>query len=348
MRLIRALIRGSGPFERVELPFADDGGNPRLLTVIHGGGGVGKSTVVQAVASTRPGHAMAQLSRPEGGVAPHAACDWLLGADDPSRPHPLTIVSPNARFYNEEDREALRRREQVHYDRVAQDGGFVFLGIPSMRWFSRQPVTISAPARGVARYDVRAPLALDDAARADLGRESKQALAYASIAVALAGARDREERRYDLLGEAMQSAVDRLVGLVGFRYLGVDPFSLEPLFSDVRGQRRGFDALPTRARHLTAFAALAVRALWAAHPELDPREVEGVVAIDDVELYQDNQTLARLGSALREALPHVQWVITTSSAALAASVEASEVIALRRLGESDAIAVFAGDDAVIH
>lgn len=348
MRLIRALIRGSGPFERVELPFADEGGNARMLTVVQGAGGVGKSTVVQAIASTRPGHAMAQLSRPEGGVAPHAACDWLLGADDPARPHPLTVVSPNARFYSEEDREALRRREQLHYDRLAQDGGFVFVGIPSTRWFSRQPVTLSAPARGVARYDVRAPLALDDTARADLGRESKQALAYASIAVALAGARDREERRYDLLGEAMRSAVDRLLRLAGFRYLGIDPFSLEPLFADERGERRGFDALPTRARHLAAFGALPVRALWAAHPERDPREVEGVVAIDDVELYQDNQTLAGLGAALREAVPSVQWIVTTASPALAASVEASEVIALRRLTENDAIAVFAGEDAVIH
>lgn len=348
MRLIRALIRGSGPFERVELPFADESGSPRLLTVIHGGGGVGKSTVIQAIASTRPGHAMAQLSRAEAGVAPHVACDWLLGADDPTRPHPLTVLSPNARFYNEEDREALRRREQVHYDRIAQEGGFVFLGIPSMRWFSRQPIMISAPARGVARYDVRAPLALDDAARADLARDTKQSLAYAAIAVALAGARDREERRYDLLGDAMRSAVDRLVDLAGYRYLGLDPFSLEPLFADASGQRRAFDVLPTRARHLAAFAALSVRALWAAHPEHDPRDAEGVVAIDDVELYQDSQALARIGSALREALPRVQWILTTSSPVLAASVEASEVVALRRLSEGDAVAVFAGDEALIH
>ena len=181
-----------------------------------------------------------------------------------------------------------------------------------------------------------------------MARESKQALSYAAIAVALAGARDREERRYDLLGDAMRSAVDRLVDLASYRYLGVDPFSLEPLFSDSSGARRSFDALPTRARHLVAFAALSVRVLWAAYPEHDPRESEGLVAIDDIELYQDSQALTRLGLALREALPAVQWVVTTSSPVLAASAEAGEVIALRRLGESDSVAVFAGDEALIH
>ncbi|MFT3723985.1 MAG: hypothetical protein QM773_10390 [Hyphomonadaceae bacterium] len=350
MRLIRALIRGSGPFERVELPFAEEDGRARLLTVVHGGGGTGKTTLVQALATTRPGHAIAQLGRSDtGGAGPAlVACEWLLGADDPTRPHSLSVASPNVRLHVDEAVEALRRREQVHYDRVAQEGGFVFLAIPSTRWFSRQPIMLSAPARGVARYDVRAPLSLDDASRADLARETKQALAYAAIAVALAGVRDREERRYDLLAEAMRGAVDRLADLAGYRYLGLEPHSLEPVFAESSGQRRSFDALPTRARHLVAFAALSVRVLWAAYPEQDPRDSEGVIAIDDIELYQDNAALARVGSALREALPAAQWILTTSSPVLAASAAASEVLALRRLSQGDAVAVFAGDDAVIH
>jgi len=224
----------------------------------------------------------------------------------------------------------------------------VFLGILATRWFSRQPIVISAPARSVARYDVRTPLLLDDTARADLARETKQALAYAAIAVALAGARDREERRYDLFGDAMRAAVDRLAELAGFRYLGVDPHSLEPLFAEGSGPRRPFDALPTRARHLVAFAALSVRVLWAAYPEQDPRDSEGLIAIDDVELYQDNHALGRLGAALREALPAAQWILTTASPVLAASAEAGEVIALRRVSQGDTVAVFAGDEALIH
>jgi hypothetical protein len=97
-----------------------------------------------------------------------------------------------------------------------------------------------------------------------------------------------------------------------------------------------------------AFAALAVRVLWAAYPDQDPRDCEGVIAIDDVELYQDNHSLGRLPAALREALPAAQWILTTASSVLAASAEAGEVIALRRISQGDAIAVFAGDEALIH
>jgi hypothetical protein len=353
MQLVRALIAASGPFERVEVPFADEEGRPRALTVVHGAGGVGKTTLVQAIATTRPGHAVAQTARGDGLTAQgtghsHVVCDWLLGGDEPARPHALRVASPNVRASTQDDEEALRRREQGHFDKLAQDGGFAFLAVPGVRWFSRQPLVLSAPARTIARYDVRSPMPLDDAARADLARETKQALAYAAIAPALAGPEQGDERRFDLLGEAMRSAVDRLADLAGFRYLGLDPLSFEPLFAEPRQRRLPFDALPTRARHLVAFAALSVRVLWAAYPDQDPRESEGVVAIDDVELYQDSAVLSRLAGALREALPAAQWILTTASPVLASSSQVSDVVAFRRLREGEAVAVFAGEHALTH
>lgn len=349
MRLIRATLAHSGPFDRVELPFADEQGRPRALSVVHGGAGVGKTTVLHAVAVTRPGHAVAQLVRgPSEGLPAHAACSWQLGADDPARPHPLSVASPHVRFSPDDETEALRRKEQAYYDRVASDGGFAFLLVPSARWFSRQPIVLGAPVRGVARYDVKSPLSLDDAARADLARETKQALAYAAISEALSGANARDERRFDLLGAAMRAAVDRLSDLVGLRYRGVDPHSLEPVFTENGTRQIPFDALPTRARHLVAFGALSVRVLWAAYPDQDPRESEGVVAIDDVDLYQDAAVLAKLAPALREALPQAQWLLTTASPQLAASVAEGEVIALRRLGDSEGVGVFSGQGALTH
>jgi predicted ATP-binding protein involved in virulence len=97
-----------------------------------------------------------------------------------------------------------------------------------------------------------------------------------------------------------------------------------------------------------AFAALATRVLWAAYPDQDPRQSEGVVTIDDVELHQDTPVLSRLASALREALPAAQWILTTASPVLAASSAVSDVVALRRLRESDSVAVFAGEQALTH
>lgn len=350
MKLVQAALVGVGPFERLVLPFADEHGEPRSVTVIHGAGGVGKSSVLAAIASTRPGHCVVQPGRgePREGATPaFAACEWLLGQDEPTRPHALSVASPNARVAATDEAEVLRRREQVLFDRLAGDGGFAFLGIPSARWFSKQPIALNAPARTVARYDVRATVIGDDATRADLARETKQALAYAAISSALAAPEPSAERRFDLLQEAMQHAVDTLLGLLGTRYRGVDPFTLEPLFL-VQSRELGFDALPTRARHLVAFAALAVRTLWAAYPDQDPRESEGLITIDDVDLHQDTQVQQQLLAALREALPAAQWVVTTASPVIAAAAEARSVLALRPSPEGNGVRLFADDQARTH
>jgi len=354
MKLLQAVLVGVGPFEKLVLPFADEAGEARPMTVIHGAGGVGKSSVLAALASTRPGHCVVQPSRSdaqESAPQPFAACDWTLGQDEPLRPHPLSIVSPNARLSVTDEQEALRRREQALFDRLAGEGGFAFLAIPSTRWFSRQPIAISAPARTVARYDVRAGAATDDATRSDLARETKQALAYAAISSALSlrtTVPPRGERSFELLAAAMHSSLDILLSLVGCAYRGIDPFSFEPMFS-VHGSEQAspFDALPTRARHLAAFAALSVRTLWAAYPDHDPRESEGVIAIDDVDLHQDSQVQQQLLHALREALPGVQWILTTTSSVLASSADARAVLALRSLPEGR-VRVFAGDQARTH
>ncbi len=176
-------------------------------------------------------------------------------------------------------------------------------------------MALSAPARTVARYDVRASWAGDDATRSDLARETKQALAYAAISAALAPGTSAERptaKRFDLLGQAMHGALNGLLKLVGVSYRGLDPLSFEPLFS-AQGRELPFDALPTRARHLASFAALSVRTLWAAYPDQDPRESEGVIAIDDVDLHQDSQVEQRLIPALRDCLPGAQWILTTAS-----------------------------------
>src|SRR6188768_595839 len=324
MYLLRAELHGVGPFDHLELSFTDEHEQPRRMVVIHGGGGVGKTSLLSAIGTSRPGHASAQQPRPDqqkqadGSAAAWASADWLLSQDDPERPHPLRVASPNVKLAGPEDQELTRRREQALFDRVAGEGGFAFLSIAATRWFSRQPIGISAPSRGVARYDVKQPAGLDDANRSDLSRDTKQALAYAEIGAALVERRPLEgELRLDALGPAMHKVVDRLVSLTGFSYLGLDALSWEPMFRAGDGARLSFDALPTRARHLVAFGALTVRTLWAAYPDRDPRIAEGVVLIDEADLHQDASVAPKLPAALRAALPSVQWILTTHSSLLA-------------------------------
>jgi hypothetical protein len=354
MYLLRAELHGVGPFDHLELSFADEQDQPRRLSVIQGGGGVGKTSLLAAIGSSRPGHATVQQPRPEharsadGSAIAWAAADWLLGQDDPERPHALRVASPNVKLAGPEDAELSRRREQALFDRVASEGGFAFLSIAATRWFSRQPIAISSPSRGVARYDVKQPMSLDDATRADLARETKQALAYAEIGTALAERRALEgDVRLDALGPAMLKVVNHLVRLCGFAYEGLDALSWEPLFRSSDGTRLSFDALPTRARHLVAFGALSVRTLWAAYPDRDPRLAEGVVLIDEIDLHQDAAVASKLPAALRAALPSVQWIVTTCSPALASGAAPSEVFALRTSGEGR-VELHAGPSATTH
>jgi hypothetical protein len=354
MYLLRAELHGVGPFDHLQLSFADEHDQPRRLVVIHGGGGVGKTSLLSAIASSRPGHATVQMPRPdqvrhsEGNPIAWAVADWLLGQDDPERPHALRVASPNVKLGGPEEKELTRRREQALFDRVAGEGGFAFLSIAATRWFSRQPIGISAPARGVARYDVKQAAGLDDATRSDLSRDTKQALAYAEIGSALVEKRPLEgDVRLDALGPAMLKVVDSLVSLTGFNYVGLDAVSWEPMFRGGDGAKFPFDALPTRARHLVAFGALTVRTLWAAYPDRDPRIAEGVVLIDEVDLHQDAAVTLKLPAALRSALPSVQWILTTHSPLLASGAAAGEVLALRTSVEGR-VELFAGPSATTH
>lgn len=352
--LLRAELHGIGPFERLDLSFTDEREQPRRMVVIHGGGGVGKTSLLAAIGSTRPGHAIAQPLRSErvrssdGSASAWAATDWLLGQDDPERPHPLRVTSPNVKPVGNDEQESTRRREQALFERVAGEGGFAFLSIATTRWFSRQPIAISAPQRSVARYDVKQAAGLDDATRADLSRETKQALAYAEIGSALAERRPLpSDLRLDALGPAMLKVVDRLTSLAGFAYVGLDAVSWEPVFRSADGAKLTFDALPTRARHLVAFGALTVRTLWAAYPDRDPRIAEGVVLIDEADLHQDAAVAMKLPGALRAALPGVQWILTTCSSVLAAGAQAGEVLALRA-GAEGRVELYDGDSAITH
>lgn len=323
-----------------------------MLTVVSGRGGVGKTSLLQVLASTRPGHATVLLGRGMSpGVTPHAICEWSLGRDDLERPHPLMVVTPNAKPPGGDEESSLRRREQAHYERAARDrGGFAFCVLPAVRWFSRRPISIHAPLRSIAHYDLRADVHLEDATHCDLTRDVKQVLAYADMACALRGGERSMEPGVDpgLLGEAIRSVVDALVQVSGYRYEGIDPASWEPMFRAEAGGLRPFHALPTAVRHAVCFGALPLRTLWAAYPRQDPRSSEGVVAIDEFDLHQEPAVAIALLEVLRRALPHAQWIVTTSSLALCAAVESTELLTLRRGVSENRIEVHLGRDAVTH
>lgn len=361
---------GIGPFDDATFAFGDPDGRPRLATVVVGGACAGKTSLLGAIASTRPGHAVAQLlGRPEPGAPGHVVSDWLLGDDDAARPHPLRVASPNAKLEESDDASLARRREQALFDRRAGEGGFAFVAFSGARWFSRTPVSLSTPDRTLLRYDVRASASFDDASRADLTRETKQALSFAAIGAALTeqrassgsapfahGARPSPARpdaaplqaRLVHFEAAMNAAVSAALDGSGFTYDGLDPARLEPVFSERGGAAALFDDLPRGLRHAVAFVVLPLRTLCAAYPDRDPRAAEGVVLLDDAEAQLPLSHQRTLVPRLRRALPRVQWLLTTASPAVAEGAEIGDVIALRRLPGSTKVELYEGASAVLH
>ncbi len=348
MHLERVVIVEYGPFEEIELSLVDDSGAPRPLVVIHGDGGTGKSTILEAIAHTRPGRTSPPaIARRRDGGESYVVCDWRLDAEDPQRPHPLRLTSPNVRF--DGDAEKLRRREQTLFDRLAAEGpGYAFVEIPARRYFSRTTLGLNDPARTMLRYDVRTTTAAYDASRPDLTRPCKQALVYAGVSSALARNRQKQQCAAHSLGEAMHAAVSAISGLAGFTYLGLDPQCFEPVFESQGGSWMFFEQLPTQLRHLLSFVAIPLRAFWAAHHGLDPRLAAGVVTIDDFELRLGPNVYNRLLPVLRRALPRAQWILATSSPYAAAVADIDALITLRREPNSDTVCLYQAELALTH
>jgi hypothetical protein len=350
--LLQARVVGLGPLDDVTFRFSDDAGAARHATVLLGGGGVGKTSLLHAIASTRPGHAVALRPRRPGEPS-FAVTDWSVSAEDPSRPHTLRVASPNAQLGEAEDVAMLRRREQALFDRRASEGGFALAAFSGARWLSRTSVLLGGAERLPGRADVRAAPSFDDPTRADLARETKQALAFPVVSAAVArGSRLRSgplAEHAEALEASMRQVVAPLARLGGHAFAGVDPLTFEPLFERLpSGTTVPFDELPAQARHLVALGALSARAVQAAFPRQDPRACEGVVLVDDADLHLDSATRRALVPVLREALPAVQWILAASSPEVALPCEPGDVLALRRMPDSSEIRLYEGEEAVVH
>ncbi|MFO0740915.1 MAG: hypothetical protein U0270_33770 [Labilithrix sp.] len=303
---------------------------PRPLTVLFGGDGTGKTSILNALAVTRPGHALPPI--PPAG-APRAegpswvATDWLLGEDDPERPHPLVVASPSAVLQGETpDTASVRRREQAHFDRRAQnEGGHVFVSFSGARWFSRVPNMLTVPERTILRYDIRQPNAsFDDPTRADLTRDTKQIISYASVGAAL-GAGRAEFDHLARFEEALREVIDVVLEPFDLVHAGVSPTSLEPQArSRATGAIVPFDAIPRAARH-RRLRRHPLRAL-AAYPGADaPRERARASSPSTTPRASKIPRSSASSRLLRRALPNVQWILTTSSTQLALACDASEI-----------------------
>ena len=323
----------------------------RAAAVFHGAGGTGKSLLLAAISCTRPGNA---VRVPTGSLqsSARALCVWQVSQEEPTRPHPISVTSPNYPNSDDGQSDSVRRREQAHYDKRASAGGFAFVGIPATRRFSPNPLVLSDLARSMATYDPRGGPGLIDPLRAELTRSIKQILAYSSLGASLfrgnfAAAVDSQVA-VGALDQALREAMEILLAPLQVFYRGLDPLTFEPLFRIPGQQYCKVDDLPQQIRHLLAMSVVPIHHFWLAGQGSDPRSVEGVVAIDDVELHLTEATQERLLPALLEILPAAQWLLATAAWRVASAARPGEVIALRHLRHDEPLQCYEGQLGLTH
>lgn len=310
----------------------------RPLSVVFGASGTGKTSVLSALSTTRPGHALPPLQRRSDDSA-RVVASWLLRDEAPDRPHALLVATPSAVLDGEDgDETTRRRREQALFDRRAQESahGYALLAVSGARWFSRGPLTLAAPERSLDSWDVRAPAAFDDPTRSDLAREAKAIFAATRVARALAQGTERGAA-YAALDDLTTTLTAHLLGAHDLTWSGVCARTFQPLFHG-RGRTIAFDDLPKSAKHLAAWAALTARMIHARAPASSSSEElrarEAVVIIDDVERDLEPELLRALPALLRSALPRAQWIVTTASRELAAATDPAELVVLHEDGSA--------------
>jgi energy-coupling factor transporter ATP-binding protein EcfA2 len=363
MYLASVRVRNLGPFDDVTLPFVDAEGAPRLTTVVLGDSGAGKTTLLAAIACTRPGLAITPPRARDGVPASSAfaACRYRLGEDDPARPHDLVVASPAAELEELPNETLARRREQAHFDKLAQERGFCVISLSAARWAARSPSIGVTPDRGVAGLDQRSLSTFDDATRADLCRELKQSLVSAVTVAALTSlqaqgmARLRDSsipapppRTSPAMLEQYRATFATLLpdGEVSFE--GVDPNGYEPLFRDASGRLLPFDELSFGIKNRLIIGGILLRRLALAYPGRDPRNCEGIALIDELEAHLPQRRQREIVDVLRRAFPRLQLIITTQSPLLLEGRAHDEVIVLSRDLEGGGIEVSGGPAAVLH
>ncbi len=366
MYLTSIRLRNVGSFDDVTIPFVDEDGQPRKTTVVLGDSAAGKTTLLAAIACTRPGLVI-QPPRGRDGIPPaesFVCARYRLGDDDPARPHDLLVASPNAALEEHPTEAAARKREQAHFDRLAAERGFCVIPLSAARWASRVAVSGATPERAISAMDHRSHATFDDASRADLAREVKQALVNAVTVAALQQFQTRARAEAARTEGSLPPVIPLRGGTAPFEifrstfqallpdgeatYEGVDPNTFEPLFRDQSGRIVPFDDLAFGVKNRIVLGGVILRRLALSYPGKNPLECEGIALIDEIEAHLPQRRQREIVDVLRRAFPRLQLIVTTQSPLALEGRAHDEVVVLSRDFESGRIEVTAGPAAVLH
>jgi energy-coupling factor transporter ATP-binding protein EcfA2 len=357
-------IEGIKCFERLDLSFPGSAGDYSGWVVILGGNGVGKSTLLQAIALALVGPVSGQrlLRRPEGWVRlPRKYGEFratlIRGADDlsspPGDPRKKTF---SARF-------AVTGPDEVEFEGMSySEPQLVHLGEAKERqrlmkapygarndgWFSCG----YGPFRRTAGASPEAKLLADVPSReyrfATLFREDA-AIEHCELLLTSIYARsiDPESKRPEAMGrllEALKGIVERqLPGGVRIKKISTERVT----YQTVGGAEVELPALSDGYRSFLSLlldVLLIVMAGGRNDPSMvewegdEPRvNAEGVVVIDEVDTHLHPNWQREIGFRLCRAFPRVQFIVASHSPFVAQAARAGGLVVLRPTGPGGSI-----------
>jgi predicted ATPase len=356
-------------FEDLEIDFMEDRGKPRLMTVVLGDNGVGKSTLLQAIAITLGGEKVTNLLAERlgnwvraGSKQGHIQASIRPGDSDPGAPRKRRLEVS----YLATGDETVTREDGSFQDK------FTILAMPGSELNDLKRTAYSEASKGwlACGYGPFRRLAdrlrtssyfLSDVGDTKVGRfaslfgddEGLIQLEDWLIELdrrSLVERREGQDTGYRRLHNQLAWTLLQMmpeegpgsmtIGAEELKTAGLAPEYVKTTAEqgvvcvDSFGNWVPLSQLSDGYQGTMAWVGDLVRRLSRAFPEAeDPLQQEGVVLIDEIDIHLHPSWQRKILTQLRQSFPKIQFVVTTHSPLVAASARDGELILLKREGE---------------
>jgi predicted ATPase len=295
-------LHNIGPFERLELSFT------RRWTVLLGDNGVGKSSVLRAIAAAvagdQAGEAGARLLR-----------------SGQSEGYIQLTTKTNDRYRARLSLNSLKRPEIISEGASGLGGSLLVLAFPAVRTMA------SGRTKGPEFRNLTQPPTPDDVLPALEAMPDPRVLGFKQWLTNL----DYAKTKSPELARRVDAVMGTLTGALGILLGGMQLNRIEVLEKDVfvhtEDGRLSLDALSQGTISILGWVGVLVQRLAEVSEIANGR---GLVLLDEIDAHMHPEWQQAIISRLVEAFPFVQFIVSTHSPFLAVGRRAEEIIRFRR------------------
>jgi predicted ATPase len=295
-------LHNVGPFEELELSFT------RRWTVLLGDNGVGKSSILRAIAAAvagdQAGEAGARLLR-----------------SGQSEGYIQVTTKGNDRYGARLFLNSLKRPEIVSEGASGLGGSLLVLAFPAVRTMA------SGPTKGPELRTLTQPPTADDVLPGLVAMPDPRVLGFKQWLTNL----DYAKTKNTELAKRVDAVMGALTGALGILLGGMQLNRIEVLENDVFVQtedgRLSLDALSQGTISILGWVGVLVQRL---HEVSETADGRALVLLDEIDAHMHPEWQQAIVARLVEAFPLVQFIVSTHSPFLAVGRLADEIVRFRR------------------